>query len=182
MKRREAMRIVGELQSMQWRLCTTSQVKRRGVSKEMLGDLTKLGAIGRIGNGAYAAPGVPVTPEIEVKAEWLDAQPDMTAMVRLADYSLAGDVVVSHTTAAFLYGIGDLWPGGIHFTSPTRKKSNWEETTFHEASLGRDEWVVHKLIGLPITTVTRTLKDLAEAGYEDGHIDALIMDSVALWA
>ncbi|CAB0659207.1 hypothetical protein CIP107565_01775 [Corynebacterium diphtheriae] len=99
------------------------------------------------------------------------------AAERISDPSLVADAVVSHTTAAEVWEIGDLWPDGIHFTVNRRRRSRQTDVQFHRADLADADWVVHPTSGLPITTVPRTILDLAQSGHEPDHLLHLVADA-----
>ena len=67
--------------------------------------------------------------------------------------------VVSHESAAELHGIRKAHPGPVHVTvarSGARRKAR---LTIHRAELAGDE--VTRMEGIPVTTVKRTIQDLA---------------------
>lgn len=96
---------------------------------------------------------------------------------RVGDPALAVEAVVSHTTASEVWGIGDLWPDGIHFTVGDRRRSRQPDVQFHRADLADADWTIHPESGLPVTTVTRTIVDLAQADHEPGHLLGLVADA-----
>ena len=67
-------------------------------------------------------------------------------------------VVLSHQSAAALWGIRDHHGGRIDITSPSRTKS-YGTIRLHEGHLRLDEVTVHD--GIPVTRVPRTIFDLA---------------------
>ncbi|MGQ4533961.1 type IV toxin-antitoxin system AbiEi family antitoxin domain-containing protein [Dermabacteraceae bacterium P13115] len=176
MDRLEAAEILFDLASQQWGLVTSTQARDRGVDLPSLRRLEKSGVLARIRHGVYASSTVTQSSELEVKAHWLALRPEMMAADRTSEPS-AVEAVVSHTTAAEMWGIGDLWPDGAHFTVRYRKRSRQVDVRFHRADLAEDEWVIHPSSGLPITTVARTVFDLAQAGHEPEHLRTLIYDA-----
>lgn len=180
MRHGEALAILGEIQSLQWGLCTSAQAKACGVDTAWLRRLAERGSLVRVRHGVYTSPAIPVTPQLEIQSEWLAIRPSLLAAQRLADPHLAAEAVVSHTTAANLWEIGDLWPDGVHFTLAKRRRSRQPDVTLHKALLGRAEWTIHEQSGLPVTTVARTVADLARAGNEASHLGDLIQDAAHL--
>ena len=118
-----------------------------------------------------------MTPDIETMAQWLALSPAQTAADRLAEFNLKTDAVVSYTSAAEMWKIGTLWPDGIHFTTQRRKRSRQQDVHFHRDTLAKTEYTTHPSSGLPITTVARTIADLADGGHEPGYLEELISDA-----
>lgn len=177
MKGSEALEIVGDLASQQWGLVTSAQAKDNGVDLPTLRRLAEHGALIRIRHGVYASTATGLSAELEVKAQWLALHPEMMAADRVGDPAAAVEAVVSHTTAAELWGIGDLWPDGIHFTVGDRRRSRQPDVQFHRAGLTGTDWTIHPDSGLPVTTAVRTIADLARADHEPGHLLGLVADA-----
>ncbi|AEX72931.1 type IV toxin-antitoxin system AbiEi family antitoxin domain-containing protein [Corynebacterium diphtheriae] len=177
MKSYEATEILSDLASQQWGLFTSAQAKDSGVDLPSLRRLEKRGVFTRVRHGVYASTTTVLSTELELKAQWLSLQPNLMAAERISDPSLVADAVVSHTTAAEVWEIGDLWPDGIHFTVNRRRRSRQTDVQFHRADLADSDWVVHPASGLPITTVPRTILDLAQSGHEPDHLLHLVADA-----
>lgn len=180
MERVEATELVGDLASQQWGLVTAAQAADLGIDSPTLRRLEKAGVVHRLRHGVYALAGTALTPEVELKGEWLALRPDLMAGDRVHDSVLAKEAVVSHTTAANLWGIGDLWPDGFHFTVCQRRRSRQSGVRFHRANLTEGEWEMHPSSGLPVTTVARTVADLADDGHEPQHLLDLVSDAARL--
>ena len=173
----ETLAILGELSSQQWGLVTSAQARTEGVGLHTLRRLAEQGALTRVRHGVYASSSTALTPEVEAQAQWLALRPEQMAADRIYDPSLAGEAVISHTTAAELWGIGDLWAGGVHFTVAKRRQSRQPDVHFHRAELPEKDWVIHPECGLPITTATRTIADLAQEGHGPSHLFGLVSDA-----
>lgn len=72
--------------------------------------------------------------------------------------------VLSHRSAAGLWGIRDLGTGVIHVTAP-RKGTSSKLVRRHHVVLPSDEVTIHE--GIPVTTVPRTVLDLASTSSVD---------------
>ena len=177
MKGSEVTDIVSDLASQQWGLVTSAQAKGSGVDQPALRRLVEHGFLVRVRHGVYASAATTLSSELEVKAQWLALRPELMAADRVGDSVLAAAVVVSHTTAAEMWGIGDLWPDGIHFTTVDRRRSRQSDVRFHRAGLTDTDWTIHPEVGLPVTTVARTILDLARAGHEPDHLLGLVADA-----
>lgn len=173
----EATELLGDLASQQWGLLTSAQAAELDVASPDLLRLEKAGVLERIRHGVYAIAGTAFSSEIELKAQWLAIRPEMMAADRIGDESFAVEAVVSHTTAAELWGIGDLWSDGFHFTVPKRRRSRQPEVHFHRADLASNEWQIHPTAGLPLTSISRTIADLVDDGHEAEHLMNLVSDA-----
>lgn len=179
MSNAESLEIIGDIASQQWGLCTAKQASNEGVTPLTLSRLGQKGSLVRIRHGVYATIGTTISPALEVKAQWLALQPEQMAADRIHDPALASEAVISHTTAAELWGIGDLWPDGVHFTISKRRQSRQPGVQFHRDQLKDHEWTLHPEHGLPVTTAARTIVDLARDGHEPDHLLDLIADAGA---
>lgn len=130
----ESLEIIGEIASQQWGLCTTKQARAEGITPLVLTRLEKRGGLIRVRHGVYATVGTVMSPALDVKAQWLALRPEMMAADRIHNLTFASESVISHTTAAELWGIGDLWPDGIHFTVNTVAKVGNQKSSFIEAN------------------------------------------------
>jgi very-short-patch-repair endonuclease len=72
--------------------------------------------------------------------------------------------VLSYRSAAVLWGIRDLGAGAIHVTVP-RKSTSSKLVRRHHVDLPDDEVTAHE--GIPVTTVPRTILDLASTATID---------------
>lgn len=173
----EATELLGDLASQQWGLFTSAQAGGLDIASPDLLRLEKAGVLERIRHGVYAIAGTALSAEVELKAQWLAIRPDMMAADRLRDESLAKEAVVSHSTAADLWGIGDLWADGYHFTVQKRRRSRQPEVHFHRADLAENDWKIHPEVGLPVTSPARTIADLVDAGHEAEHLTNMVADA-----
>ena len=123
MKSYEATEILGDLASQQWGLFTSAQAKDHDVDLPSLRRLERRGVFVRVRHGVYASATTALSAELELKAQWLALRPSLMAAERISDSSLVAEAVVSHTTAAEMWEIGDLWPDGFHFTVSHRRRS-----------------------------------------------------------
>src|SRR6266498_2192212 len=137
----------------QWGLVTRRQAQRAGVPHATLERLTAEGTfLERVAQGVYHLTGAPLADHVELRAAWLQLAPDVPAWERTADQG-----VVSHQSAAALYGLGDLPADRHEFTLPTRKRSRRPDVRLHRRKLGDREWI--ELRGLPVTRPSRMASD-----------------------
>lgn len=127
----------------------------------------------RLRHGVYRAAGVPAGPHDELRAAWLALEPAKTVGARLAD---PGVEVVSHRSAALLHQLGDLDADYLEFTTRTRKQTRDRQVRLHRRLLEPQEWTL--ALGLPVTTVLTTIRDLAAAQIDGGHLAGVVRDAV----
>ena len=161
------------LGSAQWGLVTTAQAQRAGVSRVVLGRLVERGSVRRVRHGVYALPSAGFGALQDVRAAWLatDAGRDVEQRV-----SGGGDVVVSHVSAAVVHGLGDLVASRHEFTAPIRRQTSQPDVRFHKGVVsGRDRLLVD---GLPVTSVVRTVVDLAVSHLDFDHLASVVRDGL----
>jgi len=86
----------------------------------------------------------------------------ITGTGRLWAATLATDGVLSHRTAAYLWGIGP-WPSRLEITTTTERRSTVAFTVHRSRTLCLDAIRRDPEHGLPVTTPARTLTDLKRA-------------------
>jgi len=85
--------------------------------------------------------------------------------------------VVSHQSAARVYGLGTLVPGEVHLTVPPGfRKRAVEGVALHRTTLHNRD--VDQREGFPITTPLRTILDLAEARLDHEALAAITQDAI----
>src|SRR5262245_51657134 len=83
-------------------------------------------AVERLAHGVYRLRGAPPVDHVELRVAWLQLAPGVPAWERTPDTG-----VVSHRSAASLYGLGHL-PADVHeFTLPTRRQSRRPDVRLH---------------------------------------------------
>jgi hypothetical protein len=149
------MKALTDLAEGQWGLLTTRQAKQAGVASSTLDFLHREGLLDRVLRGAYRVRAAGEPDYLALRAAWLQLDPGRPAWARLDDPSVA---LVSHSSAASLYGVGDL-RGDVHeFTLPVRRQTERSDVRLHRGLVpGRDRILLH---GLPTTRAGRMVRDL----------------------
>jgi hypothetical protein len=151
---------LGDIASEQWGLLTRRQISAAGISARTIDRLAASGsALERISSGVYRLVGAPVPDHMELRAAWLQLAPDTPAWDRLPDQG-----VVSHRSAAALYGVGHLVADTHEFTLPRRRQTRRRDVRLHISPVANSESIW--LRGLPVTRPSRIAADLL-AGHED---------------
>jgi predicted transcriptional regulator of viral defense system len=138
-------------------------------------ELSRLAARGhleRVQRGVYQATGAPSIREEEVWCAWLSLEP--TALAYARD-PLA--CIVSHNTAAWLMGAGELNPESLTFTSAVRRQVKRDGLRVVRGRLLASE--VRTVAGLPCATAARTVYDLVADGEDLSLVSAVLYDALA---
>jgi predicted transcriptional regulator of viral defense system len=140
-----------EIAAAQEGLFTTQQAAEAGYSPQLLVHHIRGGRMLRVRRGIYRLVHFPAGEEEELVMVWLWSEQ-------------AG--VLSHETALGLHGLSDAFPAQVHLTLPAA----WKKRRFrvpngvvlHHADIKAKEraWAGP----VPITSVSRTLNDLARSG------------------
>lgn len=169
----DALVVVGDVASEQWGLVTAAQAKARGVSLQALARLTTHGRLERLSHGVYRVAGSPPHPLEGIRAAWLALAPSSMAGER-ARHDVGA--VVSHRSAARVHQVGDLDSDRMEFTTRRRRQTRRHDVMFHVLPLERGDWEL--VDGLPVTTLIRTVMDLAKTSLDGGHLAGVVRDSV----
>jgi hypothetical protein len=161
-----------ELAQEQWGLVTRRQVENQGIGSTTVERLASPGGgLERVATGVYRLVGAPIPDHLELRAAWLQLAPGIPAWDRTAE-----EGVVSHRSAASVYGLGHLPADRHEFTVPRRKQSRRSDVRIHVRPLGDGEWVWTK--GLPVTRPARTASDLLWDHEDPEAVARLIADAI----
>jgi len=141
----------------QWGLITRAQAKAAGVPDSTFARLVSRGLLERAAHAVYRVRGAGEPDHLQLRAAWLQLEPNRPAWERLDDPDVA---VVSHTSAASLYGVGDLRADVHEFTSPRRWQTRRRDVRMHRGTVPDSERILLK--GLPTTRAGRMIADLLE--------------------
>lgn len=159
--------------SSQWGLITSAQARDLGVDRLWLSRMSARGRLQRIRHGVYALPSAWFGPWQDLQAAWLATDASSPAESRL---QAEDPVVVSHVSAAGVHHLGDLIAARHEFSSPARRQTTQRDLRFHRCEVpARDiTWVE----GLPVTSVARTVGDLASRATDFDHLATVVRDAV----
>jgi hypothetical protein len=134
----------------------------------------------RVAHGVYRVVGAPVPDHVELRAAWLQLAPDMPVWDRVGGAGLGhgdlGGAVVSHRSAAALFGLGHL-PADVHeFTVAARKQTRRPDVRLHVRRLEDDEQVV--VAGLPVTRPARIAADLLAEREDPQSVGQIVADAL----
>lgn len=161
-----------ELAQDQWGLVTRRQVEAVGIGPTTLERLTAPGgSLERIAHGVYQLAGTPQPDHRDLRAAWLQLAPEIPAWKRMPDQG-----VVSHRSAALVYGLGHLPADRHEFTLPKRRQTRRSDVRIHVRQFGEGEWIV--LHGLPVTRPSRIASDLLFDHEDPEAVAQIVVDSV----
>jgi hypothetical protein len=156
----------------QWGLVTRQQARKVGISPTTWDRLVASDRdLRRVGYGVYQLVGAPEPDHLGLRAAWLQLAPTVFVWDREPV-----DGVVSHRSAAEMYGVGHL-PADVHqFTVGRRRQSRHRNVRLHTRPLAEGEWIV--LRGLPVTRPSRIASDLLYEREDPTAVGQIIADSI----
>lgn len=156
-------------------LLTTAQAGAVGVSPQQVARLARSGALEPVVHGVHRLAGAGADRLGGLRAVWLALEPATLAGDRVSREDPSG--VVSHRSAAVVHGFGDVEADVHEFSVSTRRRSRNPEVRLHTAAVDRGSWTV--VSGLPVTTVVRTIADLAAVRTDGGHLARVVSEALS---
>ena len=156
--RQDALYAVAERQAGYF---TTAQAGSAGYSRSLLAHHAKGGAFSRARTGVYRLSRFPASPWEDLFIAWLQAGPD---------------AVVSHDSALALFELSDVLPSEVHFTLPRTSSRRRPHIRMHTSALDPSDVALRE--GLPVTSVARTIADVARAGMAGELVGQAIRQSL----
>jgi predicted transcriptional regulator of viral defense system len=155
-----------QLASEQRGYFTAAQGREYGYSRALLAYHAKGGTIERVYTGVYRFRDYPSTPREELVAAWLALGKDQA--------------VVSHESALELWNLSDLIPDAIHLSVPRSRRHlpHLSGVRIHTTTRPLDSDNVQVLEGIRVTTPSRTLLDVAEAGTAPDQISFALFQAI----
>jgi Transcriptional regulator, AbiEi antitoxin len=136
-------------------LVTRRQLEEIGIRPATLARLLADGTLERVMHGVYRVRGAGEPDHAALRAAWLALDPAVPAWQRLDDPDVA---LVSHASAADLYGVGDLCADVHEFTLPARRQTRRAELRLHRGHVPEEHRIV--LRGMPVTRAGWMIGDL----------------------
>ncbi len=137
------------------------QARACGFSWERLSSNVKNGRFMRVRHGIYRLTQFPGSAFEDLFVAWLRTGPDS---------------VISHESALALYEISDILPTAIHIIVPRTASRRRKGIRQHTHQLNSNE--VTSREGLPVTTVLRTLADVASVGLPEEQVRLAIYEAI----
>lgn len=163
---------IAEIAEDQWALVTRRQALNAGVGQTTIDRLTADGSVmRRVAHGVYRMVGAPEPDHLQLRAAWLQLAPAAMGWERGPS-----DGVVSHRSAADMYGLGHLPEDQHDFTVERRRQSRRRDVRIHRRRLGPEEWIV--LRGLPVTRPARIASDLLYDREDPAAVAHVVSDAL----
>ncbi len=162
---------LSEVAEEQWGLVTRRQAEDAGVSPKTLDRLVAGSVLERVGRGVYRLAGTPEPDHLPLRAAWLELAPDVQAWQRTPSQG-----VVSHRSAAALYGLGHLPADRHEFTADVRRQTRRPDVRLHKQPLDDGEWI--KLHGLLVTRPSRIAADLLADKEDPEAVAQVVADGI----
>jgi len=164
---------LSEIAEDQWGLITRRQAADFAeVPQTTLDRLSAPGGLlERVAHGVYRLAGAPVPDHLDLRAAWLQLAPAVPAWERTP---IEG--IVSHRSAAALYGVGDLPADRHEFTLPRRRQSRRPDVRLHKGSPAELGWI--NLRGLPVTRPSQIASDLLRDNEEPEAVARIVTEAL----
>ena len=140
---------------------TAAQARGMGFSWERLSNNVKSGKFQRVASGVYRLVQFPANAHEDLMVAWLVAGPHST---------------ISHESALAFHELSDVLPAEVHVIVPrtaSRRRANIRQ---HTHQLAPDE--VTRRDGLRVTTVARTIADVASHGLAEEQVHQAIQEAL----
>ena len=137
------------------------QARESGLTWERLSSNVKSGRFIRVRRGIYRLTQFPGSDFEDLFVAWLRTGPDS---------------VISHESALALYDLSDVLPSEIHVIVPRTSSRRRPDIRQHTHRLDAGEVTTRE--GLPVTTVPRTLADVAASGLAEEQVRLAIREAI----
>jgi predicted transcriptional regulator of viral defense system len=163
---------LSEMAEEQWGFVTRKQALGLGLSRRSWERLAaESGYLEKVAHGVYRLRGAPPPDHEQLRAAWLQLAPDVPVWERVEQQG-----VVSHRSAADMYGVGHLPEERHEFTIAMRHQSRRPDVRLHRRKLSDTEWII--LRGLPVTRPSRIASDLLYDHEDPTGVAHIISDSL----
>lgn len=171
MRRFDVLETLELAASDQWGIITTAQAEREGITRLQLSRLAEDGALRRARRGVYLLPSHSDGPLTDLQTAWISLEPSLSPLERRE----VDPLVASHQSAAMAHRIGNQIPARHFFSAASKKKTSQKDIhVYSPREIPRGDIVyVH---GLPVTSVQRTIADLAAQQTERQYLSLLVAD------
>ena len=129
---------------------TTAQAADAGYSRALLAHHAAAGNLERVDHGIYRLRRYPESPHADL----------VVASLRVGD-----SAAISHESALALWDLSDILPGEVHVTIPRTASRRRPGIRPHTGVLEGNE--ITERDGVRVTTVERTIADVARSGLSD---------------
>lgn len=136
---------------------TSREATQAGYSRALLAHHVRSGLLDRVERGIYKLRRFPESP-------WAD--------LIIAELRSGPEGVISHESALAVYELSDVLPGEVHATVPRTASRLKSGIRLHTGAIAEDEITTRD--GVTVTTVERTIADVARSGlYQELVLSAI---------
>lgn len=145
---------------------TARQAHESGISNDLVKHHLRSGKFIRAHRGVYRFRDYPSSPREHVAAAWLAVGKD--------------DAAISHESALDLLDLTDIIPYGIHITIPRKRRyvRHIPGITLHTTIGEFSPQELQTVDGVRVTSATRTIVDVAEAGTSTEHVERAVSEAL----
>ncbi len=140
---------------------STAQARAAGYTQRQLTHYVRSGRFSRVSRGVYRLALYPGGRNEDLY---------------VAQWRAGPSSVISHDTALALYGLSDVLPARVHLTIGSTASRRHPHLKLHTNRLDPEE--VTLLSGLRVTTVPRTIADVAISGLADELVTQAIQEAI----
>lgn len=158
----------------QWGIITTAQAKREGVTRLQLGRLAEKDVLTRVRRGVYLLPSAQYERLTDLRSAWIALGPAQYPDERWGNND---QIVVSHESAALVHQMGDLIPEQLTFSSTMRKQTAQSDIYIYNNRVIAPA-DISNIDGLPVTSVDRTVYDLAVKHIELNYLATIVVEAL----
>lgn len=155
----QALYAIAEAQSGYF---TAVEAASSGIGSQLLSHHTRAGTYQRAAHGVYRLTRFPASRFEDLVVAWLRAGPRSA---------------ISHTSALAMYGLSDIVPGEVHVTIARTGSRRRPGLRLHTATL--PDSAVTWREGVRVTTVARTIADLAYTGLSQDRLRQAAQEAIA---
>lgn len=129
---------------------TASEASSVGYSRSLLAHHVRSGMLDRVERGVYRLRRFPESPRADLI---------------IAQLRVGRNAAISHESALVLYDLSDVLPSEVHVTIPRTASRRRRGVKLHTSPLRPEDVTARD--GLAVTTVERTIADVARSGLSD---------------
>lgn len=161
----------------QWGFVTTAQLVDRGATTVQVRRLIQGGVLERRAHGLHRLVRYPDDQFEHVHEAYVGIDPKRTVAERRCSGGVPAVVARGATAAELHGGLGDTPADRIEFAVPSAKKTSLPDVELRVQTLDRGDWVL--VGGMHVTTVERTIADLAsDRAGDGGHLASVVNDAL----
>lgn len=174
MTNRDNRAAIAELAASEDGVFTSAQAMRLGIPRYALSQASKSGYIERLGQGAYRLASRMDDGLDELRALYKLTSPSSLTQERMGQ-GFDG-VAAAGSTAAYILGVGDLYPSPWELVTPKRFNTRRDGVKFKVGNLGAEDVLWED--GVPVTRPELTIDYLLRDGFDMSIVGDAFEDAI----